>query len=705
MAIGVVLLGILTIVILAVTLASNGTGHNNKPPVLPERLNSNQCPADFGHRPVLLVSLDGFRPDYLKRGLTPTIQMLVKGGVSAPYMAASYPTVTFPNHYTIVTGMYPGSHGIIDNYMYDPVFNKTFSLGGTEKNNGTWWGGEPIWNTMTKQGKKSATYFWPGSDADIQGTHPTYWFPYSVGDPFEDRVQKVLEWLSLPADDRPHWIALYFNEPDHEGHNMGPDSPEVDKQLVRVDTQIANLVAGIVERNLVHCVNLILVADHGMAQAGADKNIQLTNIYPKLNDVAEKVIHGATSRIKTYNESQEAVLDLQRLLSCNRKELRVFMREDLPKRLHYSTHRRIEPLIIDLDPGFYTLNSKENSSKTRTSLKGHHGYDYYFPEMNQGVEVEAFQNVELYNLMCFLTNVTPAHNNGTWGALHHLLSILPPPLKYTPQQVKPPTLSYSKDATKSRDFTISCKRDLIPSTAWHSALALTAEQQKEAETRHAPWGVPFSIWSASSRLALLHHHTHLSVNEIPLHIEPASWSSDPRLQPRDSPPCTFNHTNNLTMAPLFPYRYVGDGGSNLTSLRQVPYMITNALVMSEQLMHRWNYLLWNLFPSWYKKYGVLNVVSGPVVPAIPTDIFAVVTRCLDPVTSLDQCGHLRVDAQAFIFPQLLPSINCLTDRRFTQMYSAKVRDVEVATGLTFYSRLTHYSRLGVILRINPDLWE
>ncbi|KAK8720023.1 hypothetical protein OTU49_013618, partial [Cherax quadricarinatus] len=455
---------VVVVAVLMVTKKSSG----GEAVVLPERLEAARCPHQYGSRPLLLISMDGFRADYLNRDLTPTIKKLAERGVHAPYMKSTYPTVTFTNHYTIVTGLYPESHGIISNIFFDPLFDAIFSYTTSTKNNGSWWGGEPIWNTMSFQGKKSATFFWPGSDADIQGRRPTYWFSYNGSVPYEDRVQKVLEWLSLPTEQRPDFISLYFDEPDRQGHATGPDSPELNQQLQRVDKQISTLMAGLAERDLLHCVNILLVADHGMANADPDKVIKLEQYVPEISEFAD-VFFGASGRIRLKNHEEDVLLNLTQRLSCQLQGMRVFRLEDLPKRLHYSNNRRLDHLVLDLDPGYNVQDLRPNVSK-RPPAKGQHGYDYYNAEMNglfvgygadlqQGLQVEPFQNIELYNLMCILASVTPAPNNGSWGSLHHLLADPPAPPESI-KAVEPPAASYTKDgADTPHNTTTGCAGD------------------------------------------------------------------------------------------------------------------------------------------------------------------------------------------------------------------------------------------------------
>ncbi|KAK1880593.1 Ectonucleotide pyrophosphatase/phosphodiesterase family member 1 [Dissostichus eleginoides] len=189
-------------------------------------LSAPSCPAGFRQQPLLLVSLDGLRAEYLQTwaALIPVLDKLKQCGTSAPYMQAAFPSKTFPNHYTIVTGLYPESNGLIDNVMYDPVFDASFSLSGLEKDNPAWYLGQPIWHTAKHQGLKSGTFFWPGSDVKVNGSYPDIHEPYNGKVPFEERVFTVLKWLQLPDADRPDFYTLYLEEPDKSGHSYGPVS-------------------------------------------------------------------------------------------------------------------------------------------------------------------------------------------------------------------------------------------------------------------------------------------------------------------------------------------------------------------------------------------------------------------------------------------------------------------------------------------------
>lgn len=702
--------------------------------LVPPKTEIRACPASYEKHPLILVSLDGFRADYLEKGLTPGLQALVDGGVHAPFMKPSYPTLTFPNHYTIVTGLYPESHGIIANKFYDPDFKASFSLGSEESLKGRWWGGEPIWNTLARQDKMSATFFWPGSEADIGGQHPTYWFPYSDDTLFSERVEQVLSWVTLPEQERPAWISLYLNEPDHTGHGEGPDSNQVDALIMYADRTIQQLVAGLESLGLTSCVNLVVVADHGMAASGLDKIIKLKDYVPDIGDLAY-TYSGAFGRISLKNDSEEIEMDVLEKLTCQREELRAYDYRDLPTRFHFSNNRRIENIVLDLDAG-YTV-----SVSSDFYLKGQHGYDNYEQKMNalfighgpafkKGVEIEPFQNIELYNLMCHLTGVTPAPNNGTEGSLYHAL-VSPPDTPSLPQEAKPPAASYPSAEEEEARLTLSgCDGDLAAVESWMSSLDLTEAQKQEAEARHLPWGVPHS-GNLSASLVLLHHGSHvtafseslkmplwtsLTLSGAPTNPPPESWCSDVRLTTETTPTCAGYESLaplNVSMAPLLPPGFLQD-----PDLVRVPYMVSNAVPAAPQLVERWSQLVTDLVPSWLAVHGSLNLVLGPVFdadadshvddfsppPEMPSDMFAVVTRCESPGVPVDRCPHGDLDALSFIVPEALRVINCLNATRFAQEFSAKVRDVETATGLTLFPQLPFAERSRLELRIHSDVW-
>src|SRR5579859_3587011 len=237
--------------------------------------------------PLLLISIDGYRADYIDRHLSPTLEQLAATGVHADSMQPSFPSLTFPNHYAIVTGMVPDHNGIVNNTMVDSQLGK-FSLSDRKAvRNGLWWDqATPLWETADANGLRTATMFWPGSEADIQGQHPDYWKRYKGKVKPNKRVDRILAWLDLPADKRPTFLTLYFDAVDHAGHEHGPDSPEVNQALRETDEAMTRLVDGLRQRGLYDKINIIVLADHGMASTPKD-NLVLIDQLISMDDVEQ----------------------------------------------------------------------------------------------------------------------------------------------------------------------------------------------------------------------------------------------------------------------------------------------------------------------------------------------------------------------------------------------------------------------------------
>uniref|UniRef100_A0A914V1P5 Uncharacterized protein n=1 Tax=Plectus sambesii TaxID=2011161 RepID=A0A914V1P5_9BILA len=292
--------------------------------------------------PVLMISLDGFRADYIQRGFTPAIQRLVDCGSHSPFMYSSYPSKTFPNHYSLVTGLHPESHGIVDNYMYDPVFNQTFNMGTPDPK---WWGGEPLWTTAERNGLKSAIYFWPGSDKNISGSYPTYYKNYNGSVPFNERVNQTVQWLLLPADKRPAFLGLYFDQPDENGHQFGPDSNQV------VDSMINLLLQQLNNNQLMHCLNIIIVSDHGM-QA---QNHQVIAMNQYFDTTQTQIFEGPVGRVMINPNAGIDQSTIHEAFRCkNSSVFRSYTSGlDSPRRIHYTRNRRIGQVIVDSNAGYY----------------------------------------------------------------------------------------------------------------------------------------------------------------------------------------------------------------------------------------------------------------------------------------------------------------------------------------------------------------
>ena len=237
---------------------------------------------------VVLIGLDGFHPSYLERAPSRHLRQLAGAGVRARSLIPVFPTVTFPNFYTMATGLYPEHHGIVSNTMVDSTLGR-FKLGDTAAvRNPRWWGGEPIWATAVRQGKRAATFFWPGSDVAIGGVRPTWYKMFDAAVPNAVRVTEVLDWLSLPADRAPALITVYFGDVDDAGHQFGPDAPETDAAIARVDSAVGAIMNGLKQRRLEGRVNLVVVSDHGMARVEPGRLIYLDDfVDPSTVDIVD----------------------------------------------------------------------------------------------------------------------------------------------------------------------------------------------------------------------------------------------------------------------------------------------------------------------------------------------------------------------------------------------------------------------------------
>lgn len=386
-------------------------------------------------RTVILVSIDGFRYDYLDKYQPPNLRSLAREGVQAKWMTPSFPSKTFPNHYTIVTGLYPQNNGIVENSVYDKSTGITFSMSNREEvQNGRWWLGEPIWITAEKQGQKTAPFFWPGSEAKISGLWATYWKPYDGQVSGDARVDTILSWLDLPLEKRPTFLTLYFSDVDTAGHDFSPDSTETRTAVLKVDSELGRLVDGLRTRGIYSQVNLIIVSDHGMATQDPKNTIILDELFD--TGLAEKVLWTAEIVSIFPKEGKEDAI-YKTLKAKLPRQAKVYRKEEMPARFHYSNSPRIAPLLV-LPAEGWTLTSRERFEETKakgrsTRLRGGHGYDNQLTSMRaifiahgsafkKGVVIEPFENVQVYNVMARILDLKPASNDGNDSVVHAALA-------------------------------------------------------------------------------------------------------------------------------------------------------------------------------------------------------------------------------------------------------------------------------------------
>jgi len=384
---------------------------------------------------VILVSLDGFRYDYLNLYRPSNLNSLAASGVRAKWMIPSFPSKTFPNHYTIATGLYPQDHGIVENNIYDPLFKAVFTLSDRrEVENGRWWLGEPIWVTAEKHGQKAASVFYPGTEAEIAGTRPSFWKKYDKEMSNDARVDTLLSWLDLPRDQRPTFLALYFSDPDDAGHEFGPIASETRKAVLNVDKEIGRLIMGLKAREIFRQINLIIVSDHGMASVRLTNAILLDKLFD--TNLASRIFwtREIVSIFPKAGKEDEIYQSLKRRLP---PQGRVYRKAEMPARFHYSQSPRIAPLLVLPAEGWILTNRKafaEMQAKGETKRpKGGHGYDNQLPSMRaifiahgeafkKGKVVSPFENIQVYNIMAKILGLKPAVNDGNYRAAKAVLA-------------------------------------------------------------------------------------------------------------------------------------------------------------------------------------------------------------------------------------------------------------------------------------------
>lgn len=382
-------------------------------------------PAPTSDQRVILISLDGFRADYLDRGLSPNLAALANRGVQARWMTPVFPTLTFPNHYTIVTGLYPAHHGIVANTIRDSALG-VFRMSDTLANrNPAWWGGEPIWATAEKQGRRAAAFFWPGSESGAGGSAPSHWLPFNDAFPDAARVDSVLAWASQSPGTAPAITTLYYSNVDHAGHNAGPDSPDVDSAIVHVDAMVGRLVTGLRDLGLLDRTNIIIVSDHGMAPRPETKLIVLDD-FILLDDVSVVEWSPVGMLIPAAGKEAEVI----RKLRGASPHLAVYRRDEVPERFRFRDSPRITPLVLVADEG-WSITSRSRVASWRTRGGGH-GWDNALPSMRaifvaagpafrSGAVIEPFQNVHVYSLLAHILGINPAPNDGNLDSVRTVL--------------------------------------------------------------------------------------------------------------------------------------------------------------------------------------------------------------------------------------------------------------------------------------------
>jgi len=375
---------------------------------------------------VVMVSLDGFRYDYAKKYGAKHILSIAAKGASAPDgMIPSYPSLTFPNHYTLVTGLYPEHHGIVANSFYDPKRKETYSYHDPKSSgDGSWYGGVPLWSLAEKQGMRSACLFWPGSEAEIAGERPSYYLHFDNKIDEYKRIDQVIAWLRLPAEQRPHFITLYYSDVDHAGHEHGPGSPQVADAVKHVDDLVGRLEKELDDLHLP--IDLIVLADHGMERVQGEP-ITLDK-YVSLDGVE-------TVGTLLYPQTEADATRIYKKLRAADAGFLVYRRDKVPAELHYNSNpREGDPVVIARGPYLIRATAPPLTSRPDNFPLGEHGYNPYEmtsmraiffaegPDIRSGVTVKPFENVNVFPVVVKILGLDSPKTDGSLNVLSTILA-------------------------------------------------------------------------------------------------------------------------------------------------------------------------------------------------------------------------------------------------------------------------------------------
>ena len=372
----------------------------------------------------IILSLDGFRWDYSTKTATPSLKEIAHDGVKAVSLIPSFPSKTFPNHYTIATGLVPDHHGLVNNSFYDEELDKSYSIGNKEARfNPVFYGGEPIWITAKKQAVKTASYFWVGSDVD--NMHPDIWKKYNQQTPFSQRTDTIIKWLKLPPAERPRLIMAYYHEPDEAGHNYGPDDKRILKTVRELDKVVGDFYKRIKQLPNADSINFIIVSDHGMGAISSKRNVALRDYIPKTWPVR---IEGGIPNFNLYAPGtwkDSAYLALKKA-----PHIQVWKPAEVPVYLNYGKNQRVGDIIVVADSAWSVSIARPEKEETG----GTHGYDprntdmhaiFYAvgPDFKKNFIQPSFQNTHIYPLLAYLLDIQPAKTDGDIQQVINMLKL------------------------------------------------------------------------------------------------------------------------------------------------------------------------------------------------------------------------------------------------------------------------------------------
>ncbi len=368
-------------------------------------------------RYVVVLSMDGFRSDYPLKAHTPTLDSLARVGVKAAFRPC-YPSVTFPNHYSMATGLHPDHHGLINNAFYDAELDSVYRASCPDPR---FFGGDPIWNVAERQGVRAATFYWVGSEVALPGGQPSIWKPYDESVPYRDRADSVIAWLSLPEERRPRLVMWYLEEPDHTGHLATADSAATFRVVERLDSVVGYFFQRARQLPIFPQIDFLVLSDHGMATCPAERWVNLADYLPR--DSFRHVFEGVPTLLYPRAGYADKAYEILKRVP----NITVWRKDEIPERFVYGRNPRVPELVVAPKVGTYVVFRDHAAFYTG----GAHGFDNFAPEMEaifyatgpsfkRGVELPAMANVNLHNLIARLLGIHPAPNDGDSAAIEPL---------------------------------------------------------------------------------------------------------------------------------------------------------------------------------------------------------------------------------------------------------------------------------------------
>lgn len=375
---------------------------------------------------VVMLSLDGCRWDYPQMADMPNLESIARAGVKMGSLQPTFPSKTFPNHYSIATGLYPDHHGIIQNTFYDPEMDKYYNISNREAvENGDFYGGEPIWVTVENQGLKTASFFWVGGEAPVKGVYPSIWKKYGHDFPYEARVDSVISWLELPEKLRPRLITWYYPEPDGVGHEFSPESPEVIEKLEYLDRLIGDFLEKLSKLPIADQVNVIVTSDHGMTRISGNKVIYLDD-YIQTTWLDTALGSNPVWLIDAKEEYRDSIMNHLE----NVAHLQIWEKDSIPDTLHYGSNPRIPDFVVTAALGWSVeWRSQEVPAEY---IGGTHGYDprhkdmhgiFYAagPAFKNGYVNPSVENINIYPLIAKILDLESAETDGKLETVSRML--------------------------------------------------------------------------------------------------------------------------------------------------------------------------------------------------------------------------------------------------------------------------------------------